>query len=242
MNELERLGVVMGDDASSEYRQSPDRAPGEYVISYKTPAWYATDESLAPPTALSGLPPWNELTDPPEQRQDDSRSPEELIRGDRLPPQGVRVVPPTQVPRRTPPRRRSASFAARLAGRRRLHLRDEWAALLAGEDGQGLPREARRRMLSGFLLAALRMRAHDFLGFLWSPVDWLLSTAARGQAVTASAVGALAVYIQATDGLHTLLTEGWAWCAGCGVAVRMGLVWLRRVRGIELANVRAGGE
>lgn len=139
-------------------------------------------------------------------------------------------------PQRNALPRRGALLAARLAGRRRLHLRNEWASLLAGEEGRGLPRHRRIALVAGFLLAAFRMRARDFLGFLWSPVDWLLSTEARTNGASTMAVGALVVYIHATDGLHTLLTEGWAWCAGCGVAVRMLFAWLRRVRGVELAT------
>lgn len=150
-------------------------------------------------------------------------------------PSGVHGVPP--------PRCRGASFAAQLAGRRRLHLRNEWASLLAGEDGRGLPAHRRFVLVAGFLLAALRMRARDLLGFLWSPVDWLLSTEARSNGANTMVVGSLVVYIQATDGVHTLLTEGWAWCAGCGVAVRMLIAWLRRVRGVELATAaRSSGD
>ncbi|MFG3257618.1 hypothetical protein [Streptomyces sp. NPDC048172] len=133
------------------------------------------------------------------------------------------------------PSGRSLGLASLVAGRRRPHLRGEWAAVLAGEDGEGLPGRRRRRLVAGFLLAAVRMRLRDLAEPLWRPFDWLLAVEARTNAANAAAVGALVVYIHATDGLHTLLTEGWAWCAGCGVAVRMLFAWLRRVRGIELA-------
>ncbi|MGI5353023.1 hypothetical protein ACQEU8_33315 [Streptomyces sp. CA-250714] len=142
---------------------------------------------------------------------------------------------------RVPPRR-STSFAARLAGRHRLHLRNEWAALLAGEDGRGLPRGRRIRLVSGFLLAALRMRTHDLLGFAWRPVDWLLSTESRTNALITGSVGSLVIYIQATDGFHVLVTDGWEPCALLGGGLFVLARWLRRMRGIELAGRAAGEE
>ncbi|MGY1439596.1 hypothetical protein [Streptomyces reniochalinae] len=137
--------------------------------------------------------------------------------------------------------RRGASFAARLAGRRRLHLRDEWADLLAGADGRGLPRGRRLALVVGFLFAALRMRAHDLLGFAWSPMDWLLSAESRTNGLITASVGSLAIYIQAVDGFHSLVTDGWGSCAVLGGALFALARWLRRVRGIELAG-RAGDD
>lgn len=132
---------------------------------------------------------------------------------------------------------RTVSFASFVAGSRRAHLREEWAAVLAGDPGNGIVLSSRRRMryAIGFLWAALRMRLSDLAAPLWMPVDWLLSVESRTHGFIALAVGAQILYIQYEDGLHALVTEGWGWCAGCGIALRLFVGWLRRIRGIELA-------
>ncbi|MFI1921038.1 hypothetical protein [Streptomyces sp. NPDC020377] len=133
---------------------------------------------------------------------------------------------------------RTLDFASFVAGERRAHLREEWAAVLAGDPGNGIVLSPRRRMryAIGFLRAAFRMRLRDLAAPLWMPVDWLLSVESRTHGFIASAVGAQILYIQYEDGLHALATEGWGWCAGCGIALRLFVGWLRRIRGIELAS------
>ncbi|WP_436848543.1 hypothetical protein [Streptomyces asoensis] len=137
---------------------------------------------------------------------------------------------------------RTLDLASFVAGERRAHLREEWAAILAGDPRNGVVLSSRRRLryAVGFLLAALRMRLRDLTAPLWAPVDWLLSAESRTHGCIASAVGAQILYIQHEDGLHALVTEGWGWCAGCAIALRLFAAWLRRLRGIELAS--AGGE
>ncbi|WP_410092624.1 hypothetical protein [Streptomyces sp. uw30] len=139
---------------------------------------------------------------------------------------------------------RTMDFASFVAGQRRAHLREEWAAILAGDPGNGIVLSPHRRMLYalGFLWAALRMRLRDLVAPLWLPVDWLLLTESRANGLITAAVGTQVVYIQHEDGLHTLLTEGWGWCAGCGIALRLLIGWLRRLRGIELASARGNTE
>ncbi|MFF8971515.1 hypothetical protein [Streptomyces sp. NPDC014995] len=139
---------------------------------------------------------------------------------------------------------RTLDFASFVAGERRAHLREEWAAILAGDPGNGVVLSPRRRMLYalGFLRAALRLRLRDLTAPLWWPVDWLLSAESRTNGFIAATVGAQVVYIQHEDGLHALLTEGWGWCAGCGIALRLFFAWLRRVRGIELAATRGDAD
>ncbi|MEU3919559.1 hypothetical protein [Streptomyces sp. NPDC029004] len=134
---------------------------------------------------------------------------------------------------------RTLDFASFVAGERRAHLREEWAAILAGDPGNGIVLSPRRRLryAIGFLWAALRMRLRDLVAPLWMPVDWLLSAEPRTNGFIALAVGAQVVYIQYHDGLHALVTEGWGWCAGCGIALRLAVNWLRRIRGIELVSV-----
>ncbi|MFI6639067.1 hypothetical protein [Streptomyces sp. NPDC050504] len=134
--------------------------------------------------------------------------------------------------------RRTVDFASFVAGTRRAHLREEWSAVLAGDPEGGTVLSARRRMsyALGFLWAALRMRLSDVGSPLWVPVDWLLSAESRTNGFIALGVGAQVVYIQHQDGFHALATEGWGWCAGCGIALRLFVSWLRRVRGIEMAS------
>jgi hypothetical protein len=136
---------------------------------------------------------------------------------------------------------RTLDFASLVAGERRAHLRDEWAAVLAGDPGNGIVLSSSRRMryAVGFLWAALRMRLHDLTAPLWTPVDWLLSVESRTHGFITLAVGAQVVYIVYQDHLHALVTEGWGWCAGCGIALRLFVGWLRRIRGIELASVHS---
>ncbi|MFE6194148.1 hypothetical protein [Streptomyces sp. NPDC057838] len=130
----------------------------------------------------------------------------------------------------------AASLAALLAGRRR-NMRSVWHADLAGDPDTGLHLTAqqKRRLARGYLLAAIRMRVHDVAAPAWRPVDWLLASESRTRPATVLIVGGQIVYIQATDGLHMLLTEGWAWCGACALAVTGLFRWLRRIRGIELA-------
>ncbi|AVH55697.1 hypothetical protein C4B68_07815 [Streptomyces dengpaensis] len=77
---------------------------------------------------------------------------------------------------------------------------------------------------------------HDAVSPLWRPVDWLLAVKTRTNSGIALCVGSLAIYIQAHDGFHTLVTEGWGWCAACAGALYMLAAWLRGIRGIELAS------
>jgi hypothetical protein len=128
-------------------------------------------------------------------------------------------------------------FAVAVAGARGVRLRDTWMADLAGapEDGLTMGRWQQVGHAIGFVVAAVRMRSHALAAPLWAPADWLLATESRTRTLTALTVGGQAIYIQKTDGLYTLLTEGWGWCGGCAVALHFLFQWLRRVRGVELA-------
>lgn len=130
-----------------------------------------------------------------------------------------------------------ASAAASLAGSRRA-LRDAWAADLTGDPDNGLtltPRE-QRHLAAGFVVAALRMRAHDLLGVLWYPVDWVLAVDSRSHGFIAGVVGIQAIYIVRDGGLSALVTDIWEPCAILGGGLYVLTRWLRRVRGIELAG------
>ncbi|WP_405848165.1 hypothetical protein [Streptomyces sp. NBC_01518] len=132
-------------------------------------------------------------------------------------------------------------LASFVAGGHRSHLREEWASVLAGDPGNGIVLSRRRRLryALGFLWAALRMRLRDLTAPLWTPVDWLLSVETRTHAFITLAVGAQVVYTEYEDGFHTLVTEGWGWCAGCGIALRLFVGRLRRIRRIELASAHS---
>lgn len=146
-------------------------------------------------------------------------------------------------PRREPRAERWTSLAARIAGDRR-DMRAAWLADLQGqsEDGGSLTAWQQRRYALGFLVAAVRFFLRDALGHLWRPVDWMLATRNRREAFIGVPPALLVLYIAKHDGLHTLLTEGWGWVGGCGVAMFALVRWLQRVRGIELAEGAPTGE
>ena len=131
-----------------------------------------------------------------------------------------------------------------LVGRRREAMRTQWQTHLAGAPEAGIvvtPRDG-VRYATGFLLAGIRLRIHDLTSPLWRPVDWIITSTSRTNTIITTAVGALIIYIQWHDGLHTLLTEGWGWCGACGVGLHMLARWVRRIRGIELARPESAGE
>ncbi|MFH8752954.1 zf-HC2 domain-containing protein [Streptomyces rimosus] len=138
---------------------------------------------------------------------------------------------------REPQAERCASLAARIAGERR-NLRTAWLSDLNGdlEAGISLTPWQQRRYGLGVLVAAVRCRLRDGLGRLWRPVDWVLASRSRREAVIGAPPASLVIYIAWQDGVHTLLTEGWGWVGGCGVATFAFVRWLERVRGIELAD------
>jgi hypothetical protein len=127
-------------------------------------------------------------------------------------------------------------WASKLAGRRR--DTSQWRAHLAGEPESGvtLTLSEQRRHALGFLVAAVRYRLHDVLGEVWRPVDWMLSSRTRREAFIGIPPGLLVIYIAHHDGLHTLVTEGWGWVGGCGLAMFAFTRWLERIRGIELSD------
>ncbi|MFF5980874.1 hypothetical protein ACFY78_18715 [Streptomyces olindensis] len=132
---------------------------------------------------------------------------------------------------------RSTGVASWLAGKRR-NIGPAWLADLEGDPDlrQVLTRSQRTRMVVGFFWSAIRFRLHDLMKPAFGPIDWLLRTRNRREAVVAFAVGDHVIYIVWHDGLHILLTYGWTWTAGSGVAAWALLNWLGKRRGIELAS------
>ncbi|WP_331731528.1 hypothetical protein [Kitasatospora sp. NBC_01300] len=133
------------------------------------------------------------------------------------------------------PSRLLAGAAVRLAGSRRSHLRQAWLADLAGDPASGLVPSSRQRraLAAGFLVAAVRLRLHDTMEVLWKPADWVLTTSSRTTGAVVTATGALALYIDATGGLHQLLTTGVQACSVTAPSLYGLARWVRRVRGIE---------
>jgi hypothetical protein len=123
------------------------------------------------------------------------------------------------------------SFAVVLAGKRRSHLREEWRAHLDGRTAW-----QRRGDVGGFLLAAVRMRLRDLARPVWRPVDWVLATEDRTNAFIALPVALLALYICATEGVHAFIAEKWLGCPALAGVLYVFTRWLRRVRGIEIAD------
>jgi hypothetical protein len=93
-------------------------------------------------------------------------------------------------------------------------------------------------MAAGFVVAAIRMRLHDTLGWTWRPVEWLLFKDSRTNGFIATVVGAQAIYIVDDGGIPALVTEIWEPCGILGTGLYVLARWLRRVRGIELATVQ----
>ncbi|MFJ9073972.1 hypothetical protein ACIRO3_01790 [Streptomyces sp. NPDC102278] len=144
----------------------------------------------------------------------------------------------------SPAARRVTSIAARIAGRRRGHLGEEWRAVLLGDPERGIFVSSQRRfaLLVGFLLASLRMRAHDVLGSLWRPVDWVIRTDQRVNTSIAAIVGGQAIYIVGDGGIQALMTEIWEPCGILGGGMYVLARHLRRRRGIELGTPQTPSE
>lgn len=67
-------------------------------------------------------------------------------------------------------------LAVILAGRKRLALRDEWRAHLAGENGQEPPTWRNVRIASGFVASAIQCRLADAAEAAWTPADAILKS------------------------------------------------------------------
>jgi hypothetical protein len=67
-------------------------------------------------------------------------------------------------------------LAVFLAGRKRLALRDEWRAHLAGGNGQELPTRRNVRIAFGFVASAIQCRLADAAEAAWTPVDAILKS------------------------------------------------------------------
>ncbi|MFI6494747.1 hypothetical protein [Streptomyces sp. NPDC050564] len=137
-----------------------------------------------------------------------------------------------------------AALAALVAGKHRAHLRSEWTAHLVGPSDSGKELSARERdaYALGFLIAAVRIRLSDTTRPLWRPVDWVLRSDGRVNAVVASCCGAVAGYLIDCDGPRAFLSTDCLVVGVIGTGAFTFLRWLRTKRGIELAQLAKRGE
>ncbi|MFB7273925.1 hypothetical protein [Streptomyces sp. NPDC056244] len=125
-----------------------------------------------------------------------------------------------------------------IAGRRGVRMRDAWLADLMGAPEDGLVLSSRDQVLHafGFVIAAIKYRAHDIARPLWQPLDWILRKDSRTNSSITTIVGGQAIYIVGYGGIPALLTEIWEPCGILGAGLYVLTRWLRRIRGIELAS------
>jgi hypothetical protein len=126
---------------------------------------------------------------------------------------------------------RTTELASWMAGRKRAYLREEWAAILAGDPENDLLLSPVRKMryALGFVKASLLYRLTDLAAPLWHAVDWVLSVKPRTNTFVAFLVGAQAVYIADTYGIWVAI------CCSlyCLITLHTIVYLLRRMRGIE---------
>ncbi|MFG2794058.1 hypothetical protein [Streptomyces sp. NPDC048419] len=153
---------------------------------------------------------------------------------------GIKARNPEIVLLRIQAASQTASLASWMAGRRRAHLREEWAAILAGDPDNGILLSPPRRMCYalGFVWAAALMRLRDLTAPLGRLLDWALSVPSRTNSLLVAAVGFPAALIAGTCGLLTAgLCSVYCWIIGRAT------VWLlRRMRGIEPVSPRRASE
>lgn len=133
------------------------------------------------------------------------------------------------------------SMALAVVGDRRDQYESEWRSHLAGapENGMVLSAVRRWRYALGFVCAAVKLRAREVGRPLGRPLRWVLRSDGRTNAVTGSAVAALAGYILHDDGVHALLTQGWGPCGSLGAVMHWFTRWLRARCGVRPAAASA---
>jgi hypothetical protein len=120
------------------------------------------------------------------------------------------------------------SFAALLAGRRRLALRQEWIAHLAGESGHDPATWQKVKQAFGFLVSAIRYRCADTAEAAWTPVDVILKSRTLSNLfvlVPTSAAGCLVLRHEGALGIVTSAESIVAIAAALYGLVRTGRWW-----------------
>ena len=103
--------------------------------------------------------------------------------------------------------RRLTDLAVFIAGRKRLSLREEWSAHLAGNDGRELPPQEKHRAASGFARAAVRYRLRDAYLQAWKPIDAVLGSRPLSNMFVGGPVIVVLVAIVHHDGRFGLVAD-----------------------------------
>lgn len=134
------------------------------------------------------------------------------------------------------------SVAVILAGQKRSMVGEEWRGHLLGERASGLTRREEARAARGFVLAAMRYRAHDAADLVWRPADAVLRSRTKSNLFVWLPVLGIVLAVVHHDGWYGLavnaqnLIETWI---GLYAAVRVGR-WYRKVKPPEPKPRRAG--
>lgn len=102
---------------------------------------------------------------------------------------------------------RVTDLAALIAGRKRLSLREEWRAHLAGESGHDPVTLAKVRQALGFIAAAARYRFADATELAWRPADALLGSRTLSNLFVWGPVIVVLVTIVRHDGWFGLVAD-----------------------------------
>lgn len=126
---------------------------------------------------------------------------------------------------------RTTELASWMAGRKRAHLREEWAAILAGDPENDVLLSPLRKMryAMGFITASLVYRLTDLAAPLLHAGDWVLSVKPRTNTLVAFLVGMQAVYIADAYGIWVAICCSFY----CLITLLAAVYLLRRWRGIE---------
>lgn len=127
------------------------------------------------------------------------------------------------------------SFAALLAGRRRLTLRQEWIAHLAGEGGHDPATWQKVKQAFGFLVSAIRYRCTDAADMAWTPFDAILRSRTLSNLsvlVPTTAAGCLVLRHEGVLGVVTSAESILAIAAALYGLIRTGR-WWRNVKPSE---------
>jgi hypothetical protein len=99
------------------------------------------------------------------------------------------------------------NLAALLAGRRRLALRDEWRAHLAGKSGHDPDTWRKAREAIGFVASAIQFRLADAADLAWRPADAVLGSRTLSNLFVWGPVIVVLVAIVRHDGRFGLVAD-----------------------------------
>jgi hypothetical protein len=104
--------------------------------------------------------------------------------------------------------RQVTGLALLIAGHRRAHLRDAWKSDLLNEDGTPVPMPRQMRHVAGYVVAAIRYRLVNDLGYvLGRLLDAILISRRRTRAMVVPISVSQVVMVFAHQGLYGLVTN-----------------------------------